>query len=254
MDINGIELTGESIVRAIKYNYPKGIIHPDVIEKNKIYNYVILFGIRFATCDSSMPDDFIGAIRLRKRFLIGGGDYWEILLSGASTDPSPYYLENAMIDAKYLGGTAWVHEGQYKYFLDSAGFKGEPAFRPFKPVKVYRWSPTDKEIKEARARKTPLSAEFEFAKMNGKVKISTSPDTLIHRSWGLNRYYKDSAGCQVFADNRTLRTLASWAKEHIKLYKENSFVYTLFNKDEFINANAESKKTSLIDSILGIKF
>lgn len=251
MKIGNVTLNGESIVKAIEYNYPKGIIHPSVIKKNKIYNYVILFGIRFATCDSGIPDDFIGAIRLKKRFLIAGGDYWEMLLSGASTDPSPYYLENPMVDAKYLGGTAWVVEGQYNYYL-GGDFKGEPAFRPIKPMKVYRWSPSDQEIKQAKARKSPLSAEFEFAKMNGKVKISTSVDTLIHRSWGTSKYYKDSAGCQVFADNRTLRTLESWAKQHIKMYKENKFVYTLFTKSEFMNANDKEEKTilnSIFDSV-----
>ncbi len=252
MEINGIKLDGASIVRAIEYNYPKGMINPSAIEKNKIYNYVILFGIRFATCDTSIPDDAIGAIRLKKRFLIAGGDYWEILLSGASTDPSPYYLENAMVDAKYLGGTAWVHEGQYKYYL-GGDFKGEPAFRPTKPMKVYRWSPSEEEIKQAKARKSPLSAEFEFAKLNGKVKISLSSDTLIHRSWGTNKYYRDSAGCQVFADNRSLRTLESWAKQHIKMYKENSFVYTLFSKSQFVDANVQNKKNTqtMIGQVFG---
>jgi len=101
MEIGNIKLNGETIIKAIEYNYPNGIIHPSVIQKNKIYTYVILFGIRFATCDSSMPDDVIGAVRLKKRFILDGGDYWEILLSGGSTDPSPYYLENPMVDAKY---------------------------------------------------------------------------------------------------------------------------------------------------------
>lgn len=238
MEINGIKIDGDNIIKAIEYNYPNGIIHPSVIKKNKIYNYLILFGIRISTCDTSMTDDMIGGVRLKKSFL--GDDYWEVLLSDATTDPSPFWLQKPMPSAKSLGGTAWVKEGQYKFAL-SGDYYGYPSFRPTEPIPVYRWQPTQAQVNDALARKTTLGKEFELAKINGKVKLGTSPDTLIHRTWRTSGLVNESAGCQVFADNGALITLSNWAKLHIKLYKNNSFVYTLLSKEEFTKSNETSK-------------
>jgi hypothetical protein len=240
MKIEKISINGDTIARAITQNYypPSGNINLNAIITNKWYNYLVLFGIRVSTCDTSMPDDLIGGIRLRKPFFGGifGGDYWEICVSNGSTDPSPYWITNPLSDAARYGGTAWVKEGQYLYRKRNSGFEGYPAFEPINPINVYRWSPTKAQIQDAKAKKLDLSVEFEIAKNSGQIIESTSNDTLIHRTWS-NKLYKDSAGCQVFGDNDALITLSSWASQHRKIYKSNSFSYTLLTKDQFVNPN-----------------
>jgi hypothetical protein len=254
MKIENIPINGNTIARAITQNYfpPNGNINLNAIITNKLYNYLVLFGIRVETCDTSMPDDLIGGIRLRKAFFgsILGGDYWEICVSNGSTDPSPYWLSNPMTDAARYGGTAWVKEGQYLY-AKSVDYYGYPSFAPLKPINVYRWTPTKDQIKDAKANKINLSSQFEIEKSIGKVTESTSSDTLIHRTWS-NKLYKDSAGCQVFGDNKDLITISKWANEHIKLYKKNSFSYTLLTKDQFINPNLVSSSNSIQDYIFKI--
>lgn len=233
MEIDGIKIDGDSIVRAIEYTYPSGIIFPSAVKKNNVYLFTFLFGIRVSTCDTKMPDDIIGGVRLRKGFL--GRNEWEIILSDATTDPSPYWLEKPMADAKSLGGTAWVKEGQYEYQLSS--YRDYPAFRPVYPIPVYRWSPTKSQINIAKSSGKSLSADFEMAKNNGQAKLSTSLDTLIHRTWRTSNLVNESAGCQVFANNGALITLAQWANIHIKSKYDPNFVYTLLSKDDFLAAN-----------------
>lgn len=232
MKIEGFDITGQGIANAIDRTYPTGNINLSAIQKNKWYNYLVLWAIRVSTCNTSMPDDVIGGIRLKKD--IYGNDYWDILYSDASTDPSPYWLMNPMSDARLYGGTAWVAEGQYIYGLGPKYF-GYPSFVPLKPVKVYRWKPTQAQIKDAKAKKIELSAEFEKAKEKGQIIIGTSDSVFIHRTWTPNSLYKDSAGCQVFANNGSLVTLTNWAIEHKNIYKKNSFSYTLLTKEDFIN-------------------
>jgi hypothetical protein len=234
MKIDNIEINGNGVARAITYNYPYGNINLDTILKYKLYNYLILFGIRVTTCDTSMPDDIVGGMRLRKAFF-GTDDYWELGASNGSTDPSPYWITHPMSDAAKYGGTAWVKEGQYLYAL-GGNFHGYPSFAPLKPIDVIRWKPTSQQIQDAKDNKIDLSAEFEKARNEGNVIESKSNDTLIHRTWG-NKLYKDSAGCQVFGNNNELKLLTNWANQHIQLYKKNSFSYTLMSKEQFLTSN-----------------
>jgi len=235
LEINKIKITGETIANAIDYNYPTGIINMAAIKKNKLYNYLVLWGVRVATCDTSMPDDAIGGIRLKKDFF--GNDYWEIVFSEGTTDPTPYWLQNPMSDAKVYGGTAWVAEGQYLYSKGYGSFQGYPFFAPINPVKVYRWTPSASQIALAKKNKLALSNAFESAKSSNQVKISDTTTVLIHRSWSPKNLYKDSAGCQVFADNGALTKMTKWASEHIKIYGKNSFAYTLLTKEQFTMPN-----------------
>jgi hypothetical protein len=231
LDINGVKITGDNVAKAIDYNFPGGLVNCAAIKKNNWYNYLILFGIRVQTCDTSAPDDVIGGIRLRKGFF--GYDSWEMIMVDATTDPTPSYLRTPMKDAKSLGGTAWVVEGQYAYYHPTNYFDGYPQFRPVNPVAVYRWNPTQKEINELTKKGIPLSSGFEQAKANGKVKIDATASVLIHRSWSNNKLSNDSAGCQVFADNGALLKIHQWALIHQKLYKSNVFAYNLFTKEQF---------------------
>jgi hypothetical protein len=242
MKISGISLEGDTIVKAIMSTYPKGKINIDAILKNKLYNYVFLFGVRVATCNTGIPDDAIGGIRLKKGIL--GYDYWETIYSEATTDPSPYWLSNPMSDAANNGGTAWVKEGQWSYGM-GGNFLGHPSFRPKENISVYRWKPTKTQIYDSKKNNTPLSIDFEKAKQSGQVKISDSLDVLIHRSWTPNSLYKDSAGCQVFANNGALDTLYGWAMKHYSIFKKNDFVYTLLTKEEFVNSNVLGEYSGL---------
>jgi len=220
MKIENIEINGESISNAIRKFYPDYI---NLVESQQLFNYVLIFGIRVDTCDTGLPDDYIGAIRLEKS-IVTGNAYWNYILTNGSTDPSPYYIENPLKVAKVAGGTAWVKEGQYIYYKMDGGYMGFPAFHPKDPIKVYRWNP-----------KTP-GEKFNAS----KAILGTSPDTLIHRSWASERFSNDSAGCQIFKNNALLKDLASWADVHIKMYKLNSFTYTLLTKEQFVKGNSIS--------------
>jgi hypothetical protein len=233
MKIENIEINGDSIANAIRKYYPNYI---KLVESQSLYNYVLIFGIRVDTCDTGLPDDFLGAIRLEKS-LITGDDYWNFILTNGTTDPSPDYLVKTIDNAARLaGGTAWVKEGQYIYYKLNGGYKGYPAFAPKDTIKVYRWMPSK-------------SGELFDP---SKAKLSTSVDTLIHRSWASGRFTKDSAGCQVFKNNSLLKDLAEWADKHISIYKMNSFTYTLLTKKQFIEANTANTATSIFNPLYWI--
>jgi len=234
MLIEKIPVNGETVANAIMATYPNGKINLDEIKKNKLYNYVVLYGVRLETCDTGLMDDAIGGIRLRQALTPLADDYWEIINSNATTDPTPYWLINSTdpIPAKY--GTAWTVEGQYRFY-PAGNFKGYPSFRPVDPIPVYRWKPSKDEIKRLTKSGKPLSSGFEAAKERGEVKIISPTTTiLIHRSWGSSS--KNSAGCQVFADNGALTRLYSWGLLHNKLYK-TPMIYTLLTKNQFTIAN-----------------
>jgi len=115
---------------------------------------------------------------------------------------------------------------------------------------VYRWNPTAQEISTAKSKKLPLSSFFDAALKAGRVKVSTSIDTCIHRSWASTKFYSDSAGCQIFADMKTLNTLGDWATAHIKKGYGNFFVYTLFTKEQFVKANTKNFLQNIFSNIL----
>jgi hypothetical protein len=220
MKIDNIELSAVNIVKAIKTYYPSII---DLVQQQNLYEYLLLFGIRVSTCNTAIPDDILGGLRLEKS-LVSGRPFWNMIITEASVDPSPYYLKNK-IDRSAKDGTAWVKEGQYLYKLRDKLRGGYPVFAPIQATAVYRWMP-----------------RYEGEKFDPKkAKLGTSIDTLIHRSYGTKEYYKDSAGCQIFKNNGLLWDLQKWAKNHIQKYqKQNSFTYTLLTKEQFVNANSNT--------------
>jgi len=224
--INGIEINGNSVANAIRQYYPASI---NLVENKKLFQYILMFGIRVGTCDTSLPDDFLGAIRLEKS-KITGNPFWNILITDGTVDPSPYWLKNYIDEsARKAGATAWVKEGQYIYYLMDRLFYEYPAFapKPGKPVSVYRWMPKY------------AGEKFDAS----KAILGTSTDTLIHRNLSLNqtkegpRFVADSGGCQVVTNNAILFDLKKWAQTHKEKYKLNSFTYTLLTKEQFTNAN-----------------
>ena len=200
--MSNFKVNTEAIVAAIRYYYPDTIAD---IEKNKRYNYITLFGIRVDTCDTGKADDVIGCIWMN------GLGIWNSLICAASTDPSPFYVANPLPEVVKSGGTAWVKEGQYSYFLDR--YKGASAFRPLKPVPVYRM---------------PAGQGLDVS----KATVSLSADTLIHRSWGSVVFKRDSAGCNILKNTEELERIATMAREHIKKYGINVFMYTLLTRQQ----------------------
>jgi len=230
--IEGITINSDSLIKCYKRFYPATY---SIIEKN-LFHYLHLFGIRISTCDTSLPDDLIGGFRVNRL------NFNESVLSAGSTDPSPKNLAT-LYDKEAIakGGTAFVVEGQYeyKYIGLSKRWGGLPAFCPVSPVKSYRWSPTPESVNAWKNGKgKPLSELFETAVKNKKVKISTSTDVCIHRAGkDKKKLYGDSAGCQVLTDHDALSKLGVWANDHISKNYKNSFTYTLFTKEQFIQAN-----------------
>lgn len=230
--IDGIDINASTIENCYKMFYPD--THKRLVEQNR-FHYLELWGIRMSTCDTSLPDDFVGGIR------VNNFNFLEVVAAAASTDPSPKYVQTPVDSgARRAGGTAYVKEGQHTYRYigkNHEKWRPYPAFCPTKPMPVYRWNPTAEQIKLAKQKRIPLSSFFDDAVKKGRVIISKSSDTCIHRAWSRTNLYGDSAGCQVFSELEALNTLGSWATAHINKKYGNLFIYTLFTKEQFLKAN-----------------
>jgi len=236
--IDNIDINARTIENCYKMFYPSTY---ETIKQN-LFHYLNLWGIRVSSCDTSLPDDLVGGLRINNL------NFSEIVVSKASTDPSPYYLNKTInLDALQKGGTAFVAEGQYTYrYMGSkhGKFSPLPSFCPTMPVKVYRWMPSaDDKKRWNNGKGVPLSSLFETAVKNKKVTISTSNDVCIHKTWAKDKLWNDSAGCQVLTDDKTLKTLGEWAIEHQKKKFGNIFTYTLFTKEQFLAANGRGRIT-----------
>jgi hypothetical protein len=246
--VNGITINATTIANCYKMYYPES--YNRLVQKNR-FHYLELWGIRMSTCDTSLPDDYLGGLRVNNL------NFLELLSAAASTDPSPKYVQNPLDSlAAAAGGTAYVKEGQHTYNYigkNHKNFKPYPAFCPTKPMPVYRWNPSPQEIKTAKEKKLPLSSFFDAALKAGRVKLSTSPDTCIHRTWSSTKLNADSAGCQVFANLKTLDTLGVWANDHIKKGYGNFFVYTLFTRQQFLDANSTNSIKNTINKLFFTK-
>lgn len=233
MIIEGITVNSDTIVKTYKRFYPS--FWSD-LEKANNFHYLNLWGIRVSTCDTSLPDDLVGGIR------VNNFNFYETVVSKASTEPSPRNIAELYdAEARAKGGAAFMAEGQYLYRYMGTNFKKFkplPSFCPITPTKVYRWQPTQAEIKAWNNGKgRPLSSSFADALKRGAVKISTSTDTCIHKTWAKEKLMGDSAGCQVLTDDTSLKTLGSWATSHINKGYGKIFTYTLFTKEQFLTAN-----------------
>lgn len=230
--VEGIEINAQTIKNCYRRYYPASYKQ---IEDN-LFHYLHLFGIRVSTCDTSVPDDLVGGLRINNL------NFLESVVSEASTEPSPKNI-GKLADAKIImqGGAAFIIPGQYTYSYIGTKhpkWKPHPSFCPLRPVKVYRWMPSSAEIKAwNNGNGTPISTLFDKAVREKKVKISTSPDVCIHRSFSKQKLWADSAGCQILTNYEALGTLGKWANEHISKKYGNSFLYTLFTKEQFVAAN-----------------
>lgn len=236
MKIDNIPVTSDTLIKTYKKYYPA--YFKQITDANK-FHYLMLWGIRVSTCDTSLPDDIVGGLR------INNFNFFESVVSTASTEPSPSWIANPMSDARRLGGTAFVKDGQYAYrYMGKrhSQFAPYPSFCPIKPMDVYRFTPTQAEVNDWKRNKIPLSKAFEQAVKSGRAIVSKSPDTCIHRSWGKERLFNDSAGCQILTNYDALNTIGTWADSHIKKKYGNSFIYTLFTKEQFVDANTAASK------------
>jgi hypothetical protein len=242
--VEGIPITATTILNAYKMWYPE--VYRDIVSENK-FKYLYLWGIRVSTCDTSLPDDLVGGIRVNNLNMA------EIIVSSATTDPTPKSLQKLHdSEARAKGGTAFVMEGThpYKYLRPSQvpqSWKPFPAFPPRSLIPVYRWNPSQADIKLWEQGKRSLSASFDAALRSGNVKRSNSSDTAIHRTWWKDKLFGDSAGCQALTDHQALVKLGQWAEEHLKMKYPNMMSYTLFNKSQFVAANTSQPRTSTTD-------
>jgi hypothetical protein len=246
--VDGIDINSATIGNCYKMFYPN--TYKRLLEKNR-FHYLELWGIRMSTCDTSLPDDYLGGIR------INNFNFLEVVSAAASTDPTPKYV-GAPVDAaaRAAGGTAYVKEGQHTYtYIGKTHrlWKPYPAFCPTRAMPVYRWNPTAQEVATAKQQKLPLSSFFDAALKAGRVKVSTSIDTCIHRAWSSTKLNADSAGCQVFANLSTLETLGGWATAHIKKGYGNLFIYTLFTKEQFLQANNQKSVVNILYNLFSKK-
>jgi hypothetical protein len=234
--IYGVNITTDSIIRCYQKYYPNSY---NPIASERLFQYLHLWGIRVGTYDTSLPDDYIGGLRINN---LGVN---EIIYSSGSVDPSPKnIIELYDAEAKRKGGAAFVFEGQYSYRYmgkNHGSFAPFASFCPIKPVKAYRWNPSESEKALIKSKKLPIASLFDKAKKEGRLKISDSSDTCIHRTWSSTSFWNDSAGCQILVDRNALNTLGSYANEHIAKKYGNVFMYTLFTLDQFMQANTNGE-------------
>lgn len=244
--ISGVPITTDSIIKCYEKYYPDSY---NQIANERLFHYLHLFGIRVATYDTSLRDDFLGGLRISNLGIN------EIVVSEGSTDPSPkWLLKPFSTNAQKLGGTPFVKEGQYsyKYYGKKHGsYAPYAAFCPIKPVKVYRWTPTADEKKLIESEELPTASLFEKAVREGRAKSSTSPDTCIHRSWN-TQLWGDSAGCQLVSNLEKLNKIGDFASDHISKGYGNVFIYTVFSKEQFLNANGGAKPVDIASEAVDI--
>lgn len=232
--LEGIPINASTIANCYKMFYPDSY---KMLQDSNFVHYLHLWAIRVSTCDTSLPDDLIGGIRISAWNLL------DITVSNGSTDPSPKYVKTPVDrDAKIKGGTAFIIEGQYAYRYNGKRhkkWKPYPSFCPISRVPVYRWNASMADVKSYKDGKKPLSSSFDAALKSGAIIKSFSSDVCIHRAFDKSRFWADSAGCQILTDYDSLNTLGTWADEHRAKGYPNSFIFTLFNKSQFLSANGK---------------
>ena len=245
--INNVPITADSIIKCYKKFYPDS--YNEIADK-RLFHYLHLWSIRVGTHDTGLADDYLGGLRINN---LG---FNEIKYSTGSTDPSPrWLLETYTNNAAKLGGTAWIMEGQYTFQFNGfnhGGFAPDASFCPTKPVKVYRWPPSADDKKLIQSGKFPSASLFDKAYNEGKVKSSTSPDVCIHKAWN-TRFWGDSAGCQIYSDVSLLNEIGKFAQDHIAKKYGNMFMYTVFTKKQFIQANGVAVPTDKASAAKFIK-
>jgi hypothetical protein len=273
--IGNIEVTASSLINTYKAYYPKTW---EQISSQNLFHYVHLFGIRASTDNAFAADDIVGALRItnanyyeiansrattepgtkalaelydaeaRRR---GGAAYMKEGQHAYSLIPRRASTRN--IPADRSGFVAWSRDSRGRSVRHR--FSPHAFFCPINPVPVYGWRPN------AVVRTTKNETEWlKTQNIGGKtykgfkdslddfkrgrasnIIDSTSRDTCIHRAFGrgqgVERY--DSAGCQVLKDNLVLNTMGDWALEHLNKKYSNTFIYTLFTGEQFINANSK---------------
>lgn len=137
-------------------------------------------------------------------------------ITPATTDPSVDYLRNPLSDAKRLGGTAILKSGQYIDTYTIGYHKGEylALVQKLKPVTVTRDDDRDAFINYL----APTTTGFYGINIH-RASRGKNNEKII----GL-----DSAGCQVFRDERDFDEMMVLASRHRSLYG-NKFTYTLID-------------------------
>lgn len=281
MTIDGISVDDYSVIRAIKYfcdkttdekgrSIPRKATSIYTVERNLLYEYLILFAIRVETCNTALPDDIIGGLRFMPKKW-GTGGYWDIIFANASTDPSPLYLTPPVakqygrcptikltqpngIEKSYQTEPCktdiWYGNGPNPFenkccilYDDQARAEGGAAwiapgqYTYFYKTDNFKGAPAFAPLYPLTAYRWAPSYEGEKFNPNKVIKEYNNSSTYIHRTWFKERLFYDSAGCQVIPDDDTLNTLAKWAKNHKKQGYPNSFQYTLMTKQDFVTAN-----------------
>jgi hypothetical protein len=134
----------------------------------------------------------------------------------ATTDPSVDYLRNPLSEAKKLGGTAILKSGQYVDTYEIGYHKGEylALVQRLRPVTVIRDDDRDAFINYL----APTTTGFYGINIHRASKGKNNEKII-----GL-----DSAGCQVFRDEKDFDEMMVLASRHRSLYG-NKFTYTLID-------------------------
>lgn len=195
---------------------------------DKRVNALNIVGIRNNKPSSPVEfDDFIAIFYYDKDGNIKGK------VSPATTDPSVNYLQNPLKGNEQIG-TAILKSGQYKDSYEIGLHKGKYlALRQAKPVTVIRDNDRDAVI------------NFFAETTTGMYYIN------IHRaSRGKNNEAViglDSAGCQVFKNEKDFDEMMVLASRHRSLYG-NKFTYTLID----LRDKVKYRNTTVVFVIAGI--
>ncbi|WP_196894813.1 hypothetical protein [Aureivirga marina] len=170
-----------------------------------------LFGIRSNDLKVNEFNDFMG-IAYKDEL---GND--QVFVFKASTKPGLYYLKHKKLNEN---GTAILIPNQYKSAWRLGYHKGYEALQQNTTnFKVWRDADSDGEF--------DYSGDI-YSDVAGLNAHTTSFKSTIER---VGKY---SAGCQVIQDDKEFLIFLSIIKKSLDFYG-NSFTYTLFTEDDFIN-------------------
>lgn len=273
--ITNIPITSSTIIKCYQKFYPNTY---DLLER-RMFHFLNLWTIRvkeygFPKMNRNSPDstDYTGGLR------INNFGFSEITTARCESEPFTGMGIAQKLDAtrNKLGGIPYIKAGQYVYEKKQVTklINGEEVlietpteFIPIQPLNIQRWKISDDDNKKLFLLEQTTRQTYEEALNSGRIRNSKSflgdisdnreelsilfgsNEKLSYQEIQLNR----NLGNIYIPDWKVVNTLGEWANAHINKAYLNIFTYTIFTRQQFLEANSDvipKDKNSAIKYIL----